>query len=116
TSHYPTRDDAEADSLFVRGWLPAIIPASSRDITTRNHLDLNCSEGEFFFSPGDAGEFVACLQEIPASDGDPPFYSYSSGGATWKFRIDFEEGHCQFSMGDFSSRSTSTTEIVGSDR
>ena len=99
TSHYPTREDAEADSLFVRGWLPAIIPASSRKITTHNDLDLNVSEGEFFFSPKDTPEFVSHLQEVPAPDAEDPVYLFSGGRATWKFRIDVKQGHCEFSMG-----------------
>jgi hypothetical protein len=37
--------------LFERGWLPDIVPDSSREITINNDLDLNLSKGEFFFDP-----------------------------------------------------------------
>ena len=75
TKHYPTRAGAEADSLFERGWLPDIIPASSRDITTNNDLDLNLSKGEFFFSPGDLAEFVTQLQGTRDPNRDGSTYS-----------------------------------------
>ena len=99
TRHYPTRAEAEADSLFERGWLPDIIPASSRDITTNNDLDLNLSKGEFFFAPGDSTEFVTQLQGTRDPNRAGSTYSYSDGRSTWVFEVDVNAGHCQYSMG-----------------
>ena len=64
TSRYETRADAEADKLFQRGWLPSIIPKSSYDITTKNDLDINVSEGQFSFAPNHAEEFIQFVWEI----------------------------------------------------
>ena len=41
TRHYPTRADAERDGSFVRGWLPADIPADATDIVESHNLDSN---------------------------------------------------------------------------
>lgn len=53
TRHYNTLEDARADQLFVRGWLPDLLPPSARDINTSNNLDLNTSTGGFSFTPSD---------------------------------------------------------------
>ena len=47
TNYSKTRDDAEPP--YFRGWLPEILPLSSRDITTHNNLDNNTSHGDFYF-------------------------------------------------------------------
>lgn len=98
TSHYPSRTDAEADKLFERGWLPAIIPASSRDITVSNDLDLNLSEGEFFFSPAEVSEFVRHLQGGTASEQGYRLYTYAESDSTWSFLVDAGAGHCKYRM------------------
>src|SRR5690606_14748458 len=67
-SRYQTRADAEADLLFARGWLPEIIPDSSRGIVTKNDLDLNLSEGEFYFDREDLDAFLSHLRRLPESD------------------------------------------------
>lgn len=41
TRHYPTRADAERDGAFVRGWLPADLPAQASDIMESHNLDSN---------------------------------------------------------------------------
>jgi hypothetical protein len=98
TSRYPLRADAEADKLFERGWLPAIIPASSRDIIVSNDLDLNLSEGEFFCSPGEVVEFVRHLQGGDVSEQGYRLYTYTDGGCTWTFVVDAGAGHCKYRM------------------
>jgi hypothetical protein len=62
TSEYATYEDAVADNLFDRGWLPHFIPASATDIVTSNNLDLNISTGEFRYDPADADTFLANLR------------------------------------------------------
>ncbi len=106
---YSTRADAEADGLFERGWLPTIIPVSSRDITTKNNLDLNFSEGEFFFPPDQATKFFSQLRkmspsEISGTDSvrflerDYWPYSYSDKDSHWIFFVNPEKGHCEYRM------------------
>ncbi len=66
--NYATRAEAEAESGFARGWLPDIIPPSSHDISMRNDLDSNVSNGEFSFDPSDHDTFVAQLERAPSED------------------------------------------------
>lgn len=98
TSRYETRAEAEADRLFERGWLPSIIPPSSRGIVTRNDPDLNRSEGEFRFDRNEKTAFLQHLRRAPEED-------HASGEAwryeNWLFRIS-EEGetvHCRYALG-----------------
>jgi len=93
--NYSTRHEAEAESLFARGWLPEIIPPSSRDISMRNDLDLNISNGEFSFNPADHDGFVENLKRASSRDeGGAAAYVYQD----WIFWIDGDKNHCRFSM------------------
>lgn len=102
--HYPDRAAAEADQLFQKGWLPEIIPQSSRNIRTENDLDINMSEGEFTFDPTESATFVARLAKAePGSldDEEKPFltkgYSpYRAGEHT--FFVNASRGHCRYLM------------------
>jgi len=49
TDDYVTYKDAVKDNLFIRGWLPEILPQSTRDIRTENNLDLNTSVVSLLF-------------------------------------------------------------------
>lgn len=97
-NRYPTRAEAEADSLFERGWLPPIIPESSRGIVTKNDLDINTSSGEFFFSPDDSADFVRHLDGTRDDDREYSSFTYSTDGATWLFDVSFAKGHCKYDM------------------
>lgn len=109
TSRYETRAEAEADRLFERGWLPAILPASSRNIRTRNDLDSNHSEGEFAFAPQEAAAFIRQLRrmhpaEVSGTDsvrflerGYWP-HAYQDEDAEWIFFLNAEKGHCEYRM------------------
>lgn len=97
-SRYSNRTEAEADSLFERGWLPNIIPQSSRAIVTKNDLDINTSSGEFFFSPDDSVDFVRNLIGTRDPDQEYSSFTYSDNGATWFFEVNFAKGHCKYSM------------------
>lgn len=68
TSKYDTYDDAVADDLFDRGWLPDIIPASATRIVTVNNLDLNISEGRFRFDRADRAAFLAQLRPLDSAE------------------------------------------------
>src|SRR5439155_13760401 len=92
TKRYATLDDARRDRLFEHGWLPDILPPSTRDIRVSNNLDVNTSEGEFSFDPLDYAAFAARLQI--AGDGT---FQYSSGKYTWKFSCDSRRGFCRYS-------------------
>jgi hypothetical protein len=92
---YPTRADAARDSPFARGWLPEIIPASSKRIVMTNDLDLNISNGSFQFDASDHDAFVARLARTPADDRDGnSAYSYRD----WIFWISPDHRSCRFYM------------------
>jgi hypothetical protein len=93
--NYSTRADANAESLFARGWLPEIIPPSSRNISMRNELDLNISNGEFSFEQSDHDAFVTQLErESSRDEGGSLAYVYHE----WTFWINGDKNHCRFHM------------------
>jgi hypothetical protein len=93
TTRYATLEDARRDRLFEHGWLPDILPPSTRDIRVSYNDDMNTSEGEFSFNPADFAAFVAGLQAL----GNETF-QYSSGKDTWKFSCDSRRGFCRYSL------------------
>ena len=95
TSRYETRAEAESDRLFERGWLPEFIPPSSRRIVTRNDLDRNVSNGEFFFSSNDLKDFLSRLNRREDLDSGL-FRGYSFDD--WVFLVDSENCHCTYSL------------------
>jgi len=113
TSHYASLDEAKADSLFERGWLPDILPPSANTIRTENDLDLNLSQGEFSFAPAEAQLLRGKLsQGAPsvsrlddweltvnsyARDGYTA-WSYRDDDSTWAFFCQEPKGHCEYFM------------------
>jgi hypothetical protein len=113
TSQYATLAEARADRLFVRGWLPDILPPSSHDIRTSNNLDRNTSEGEFYFNQEHAGTFYGQLhrgsptpggseqwQQLlaeRAQEGLDPWW-YMQGGHTWVFFCSTPAGKCRYML------------------
>ena len=93
TSRYTTLTDARNDRLFERGWLPDILPASTRDIRVANDLDLNHSEGEFSFDPAEFAGFASQLQPMGGET-----FQYSVDKHTWTFACDSSRGHCKYSL------------------
>ena len=113
TNHYPTRAKAEADDLFQRGWLPSFIPASARDITTSNNLDINTSEGNFWYDPKQTNDFLAHLK--PYSGQKPKLdrwqdyiakrkkegydsFEYTADKRVWVFLVNSGKGHVLYVM------------------
>jgi hypothetical protein len=103
-TNYYTLAEAREARRFDRGWLPDILPESSRDIRTSNDLDLNRSEGEFFFDPSDFSAFTARLSRATApnstrkSDGSYELFEYFDGKSTWTFKCNASAGHCMYSL------------------
>ncbi len=113
TDRYATLQDARADSLFQRGWLPDILPPSSHSIHTSNDLDLNLSSGEFHFSSSEFSEFSAALHfytgrksplrnlddEVSrlARQGYKPF-EFTTADTVWVFLCHAEQGVCEYRM------------------
>jgi len=110
---YATLEEAEADGLFARGWLPDLLPASATNIRTEINLDLNVSSGEFSFKSEDASVMPERLSEgLPSSsplsgwDGtireytDRGFssWSFNDEGSTWVFFCKAKIGYCEYRM------------------
>ena len=113
TSRYDSYQDAVADNLFGRGWLPTNIPRSSYRIRVSNNVSLNTSNGEFRFDPEDHEAFTATL--TPYSDPRSPYedfdrivqrrldqgyeaHQYIGECCVWIFFIDEEEGRVFYDM------------------
>jgi hypothetical protein len=76
SNHYVSLQDARADRLFERGWLPDLLPPSSRDIRVVADLDTNVSSGEFHFAPGEFSSLSAKLHAY--TKGPSPLVSLQS--------------------------------------
>ncbi|NBQ69723.1 MAG: hypothetical protein EBU46_13230 [Nitrosomonadaceae bacterium] len=109
-SEYDTLEDARKDGLFGRGWLPDILPESSKDIRVSNNLDINTSDGEFSFNASDYAEFssrviryrsgMAGLEEIDRESHLAPegldAFIYLEGEYVWAFFCNKTLAHCQY--------------------
>ncbi len=110
---YPTLDDARKDRLFERGWLPDILPPSAKNIYTENNLDVNTSEGEFYFDFADHRGFQARLR--PYTSLKSPYFDledyvrrktqegyaagqYTSEDSVWVFLCSEAKTHCVYRM------------------
>ncbi|MBE9554116.1 MAG: hypothetical protein IMF05_11685 [Proteobacteria bacterium] len=123
TSEYWTYENAVADDLFERGWLPDFIPASATRIVTVNNLDLNMSHGEFHYDPDDTAAFLARLRPLQSDEAqsvvDPEraaelaangyrawefaytgsAWEHGNTGSVWVFFIREGGGHVFYEMG-----------------
>lgn len=59
TTKFTDLQHAKAEHAFERGWLPPILPPSTKNIIEINNLDLNRGHGSFTFSPTDLNYFSA---------------------------------------------------------
>jgi len=113
TEKYSTRNEAEQNKIFERGWLPSIIPKSSTQIRTTNDLDINTSSGEFKYDSKDTAEFMTNLMQYSGrkapfqnwdsyindqkKDGYIP-YEYSNNQSVWIFFINQQKGQIKYNM------------------
>lgn len=81
TTQYATYTEAQKDSLFERGWLPDILPESTKHIKVVNDLDTNSSQGSFIIEGSEVGLF---LEKIKATDNANQF-NFSKGHSKWNF-------------------------------
>lgn len=57
TTKFIDLQHAQTEHAFERGWLPPILPPSTKNIIEINNLDLNVGHGSFTFSPTDLDYF-----------------------------------------------------------
>lgn len=114
TDTYQTYDEAVEDNLFTRGWLPNLIPKSSKHITVSNNLDTNISSGEFYFDVLDFAQFKSNLSTFKSmssrlanfesfvanhhSKGYKIYKYEESDYSTWVFACHVTKGHCKYLM------------------
>jgi hypothetical protein len=58
TTRFSDIEHAQREHAFERGWLPPILPLTSKDIVECNNLDINQGEGSFRFEPRDVDHFI----------------------------------------------------------
>jgi hypothetical protein len=129
TTHYETYDQAAREGLFDRGWLPEVIPISSRDIRASNNLDRNTSEGEFSFAPETMASFMRLLVPFShedAADADLPevvarreaegyvSYTLTSGSRVWLFFLNGADGHAYYRLWPSRKHGEPTAAPAGS--
>ena len=83
--------------------MPSFIPSSSYNIKLRNNLDLNLSEGEFYFQKTDFENFTANLSECSKVMNDLPrksykCFEYTKKNDIWFFYIDKKQGHVTYRL------------------
>ena len=94
---YPTLKDARQDRLFERGWLPDMLPASTKNITTINDRDINTSRGQFFFAPSDFDQFAKYVKAgAETSSKGYSAYKFACNQNLWLFSCEAVHGHCNY--------------------
>jgi hypothetical protein len=91
TDHYPTYQDAKNARLFLRGWLPDILPLTTINISTSNELDLNTSEGSFEIPVKYLPKFISHLTEKSGNK-----YAYKNSESHWEFTINSKTGYVSY--------------------
>lgn len=109
---YVTLQDARNDNVFVRGWLPDILPPSAKNIDITKDLDLEMSSGSFGYELADEKKFMERLggaptiriglqldQYRPGNNKDLyNRYEYQHGSSSWIFLCLRTGGFCKFEM------------------
>ena len=95
TNSYKTYHEAKKDMLFSRGWLPDILPKSTKYIITKNNLDLNISSGSFSIPVKDINKFILKTNEI---ENNKYQYQKTPNGVVWLFTVNKENGYITYEL------------------
>ncbi|HAS6140693.1 TPA: hypothetical protein ACGVBR_000354 [Vibrio vulnificus] len=90
-SHYDNYQQAQADQLFERGWLPDVLPVSTTQIEVANDLDNNTSQGSFVIAEKEMAQFLSQLQPLETANQ----YRFESDNSVWIFTLG-EQGHVSY--------------------
>ncbi len=99
-SHYDNYQQAQADQLFERGWLPDVLPVSTTQIEVANDLDNNTSQGSIVIAEKEMAQFLSQLQPLETANQ----YRFESDNSVWIFTLG-EQGHVSYLL-------TSNDDIV----
>ncbi|ENM5825787.1 hypothetical protein [Vibrio metoecus] len=83
-NYYADYQQAQADHLFERGWLPQILPASTTQIQIANNLDTNHSQGSFVIAQQDWSKFIKQLEATSVTNQ----YRFQVDKSVWLFTLD----------------------------
>ncbi|MER0357253.1 hypothetical protein ABRZ79_01710 [Vibrio vulnificus] len=98
--HYDNYQQAQADQLFERGWLPDVLPVSTTQIEVANDLDSNTSQGSFVIAEKEMAQFLSQLQPLETVNQ----YRFESDNSVWIFTLG-EQRHVSYLL-------TSNDDIV----
>ncbi|MGL0950949.1 hypothetical protein [Vibrio vulnificus] len=97
-SHYDNYQQAQADQLFERGWLPDVLPVSTTQIEVANDLDNNTSQGSFLIAEKEMGQFLSQLQPLETANQ----YRFESDNSVWIFTLE-EAGKVRYQLNEYHS-------------
>ncbi|EJP4177826.1 hypothetical protein NUE03_004607 [Vibrio vulnificus] len=97
-SHYDNYQQAQADQLFERGWLPDVLPVSTTQIEVTNDLDNNTSQGSFLIAEKEIGQFLSQLQPLETANQ----YRFESDNSVWIFTLN-EAGKVSYQLSEYRS-------------
>ncbi|HAS8569521.1 hypothetical protein [Vibrio vulnificus] len=97
-SHYDNDQQAQADQLFERGWLPDVLPVSTTQIEVTNDLDNNTSQGSFLIAEKEMGQFLSQLQPLETANQ----YRFESDNSVWIFTLN-EAGKVSYQLSEYRS-------------
>ncbi|ELV8598913.1 hypothetical protein QNE95_004444 [Vibrio vulnificus] len=97
-SHYDNYQQAKADQLFERGWLPDVLPVSTTEIEVANDLDNNTSQGSFLIAEKEMGQFLSQLQPLETANQ----YRFESDNSVWIFTLN-EAGKVSYQLSEYRS-------------
>ncbi|POC47316.1 hypothetical protein [Vibrio vulnificus] len=97
-SHYDNYQQAKADQLFERGWLPDVLPVSTTQIEVANDLDNNTSQGSFLIAEKEMGQFLSQLQPLKTANQ----YRFESDNSVWIFTLN-EAGKVSYQLSEYRS-------------
>ncbi|EOA3784395.1 hypothetical protein ACH0R5_004671 [Vibrio vulnificus] len=97
-SHYDNYQQAQADQLFERGWLPDVLPVSTTQIEVANDLDNNTSQGSFVIAEKEMAQFLSQLQPLETANQ----YRFESDNSVWIFALE-EAGKVRYQLNEYHS-------------
>ncbi|EHU9456068.1 hypothetical protein KZY41_004638 [Vibrio vulnificus] len=97
-SHYDNYQQAQADQLFERGWLPDVLPVSTTQIEVANDLDNNTSKGSFVIAEKEMAQFLSQLQPLETANQ----YRFESDNSVWIFTLE-EAGKVRYQLSEYHS-------------